>query len=768
MIKGQHMAGSLLIVLMGCVLATGLVVAAENAQLRGRVCSPDSCGVQGVTLTFTETATGQAVRAVTGLAGSYGGVGLPAGIYEIRAEAPGFSTGIVPDLRLAAGESRTVDIDLEFATVEKVVTVTETAPRGVLQASEARESTGRDVGEALTRINGIWKIRKGGIANDVVLRGFAGKDINVLIDGQRVYGACPNHMDPAAFHIDFSEVDRVEAAKGPFDIRNQGSLGGVLNLVTRDPSTGIHGSVNLASGAFSFYNPSATFSYGQGKLSALGGFSYRRSKPYADAAGQLFTSYANYRPGVGDSPAFKAGSGWAKVSFTPRSGHLIQFSYTRQEADHVLYPYLMMDAVYDNTDRLSLTYEIAPSRGALKAIRLNTNYSRVGHWMTDAFRVTSLDKPREYSMGTWAGTDVIGAKIEADTAHWTFGLEAFERGWEARTELAGMAYAPQFSIPDAVTDVLGGFVDYRMDFASGLGLAAGGRLDVTRSRADSLLANTDLYFAYHSTRSVSASDVFPSGHVQLTYDLATGLEIGIGAGHTVRIPDARERYFALKRAGTDWVGNPGLAVSRNTGLNASLTYRTGAFVLSGDAYYNNVLDFITVVDQAKINAVPGVMNSLARSYENVDAKIYGGEVQGSWTFSRSWSFSTSLAYVRGTRPIETDAGPATGSLAEIPPLSWRSVLRFDDGRLWGELEGVVAARQSRVDTILQELPTPGHELANARLGVSLKNARIWVGLNNIFDTQYAEHLSYFRDPFRSGVRVYEPGRNFFVNLDYRF
>jgi iron complex outermembrane receptor protein len=758
----------MLVALAGFMWAASPGLAADSAQLRGRVCSPDGCGIQGVTLTIRETATGHETRVVTGLSGTYSGGGLPAGTYDITAEAPGFSAGTVSGIRLAAGESRTVEVSLAFDVVQKVVTVIGTAPRGALQATEARESSGRDLGEALTRINGIWKIRKGGIANDVVLRGFAGKDINVLIDGQRLYGACPNHMDPSAFHIDFSEVDRVEAAKGPFDIRNQGSLGGVLNVITRSAGAGVHGSLILASGAYGFTNPSATFSLGKGRFSALGGFSYRRSKPYSDPSGQPFTAYANYLPGVGDTAAFKAGSGWAKVSFTPKAGQLIQLSYTRQEADHVLYPYLQMDAAYDNTDRVNITYEISPDRGAIKALRLQTYFSQVRHWMTDAFRLTSLDKPREYSMGTLAGTSVQGAKVEADTVHWTFGLEAYERGWEARTELAGMAYAPQYSIPDAVTDSLGGFLDFRTEPAAGLSLAAGARIDFAKSRAAALQANTDLYYAYHSTRSLSKSDVFPSGHLQLTYALAAGLDLGLGIGHTVRIPDARERYFALKRAGSDWVGNPDLDVSRNSGVNASLSFRTGDLLLKGDAFYNDIRDFITVVDQDKVNAVPGIMNARARTYENVDAKMVGAEVQGSWTLARSWSYSTSIAFVRGTRPIATGTGTVTGNLPEIPPLSWRSVLRFDNGRVWGEIEGVVAARQSKVDTLLLEEATPGHELANARLGVTLKTVRLWVGLNNIFNARFVEHLSYFRDPFRSGARVFEPGRNLFINLDYRF
>jgi hypothetical protein len=95
-----------------------------------------------------------------------------------------------------------------------------------------------------------------GIANDVVVRGFQSRDLNTLIDGQRIYGACPNRMDPAVFHVDFAEVDRVEIGRGPFDIRNQGSMGGTVNIITRKPSSGFHSSGNNSGGSYGYINPS--------------------------------------------------------------------------------------------------------------------------------------------------------------------------------------------------------------------------------------------------------------------------------------------------------------------------------------------------------------------------------------------------------------------------------------------------------------------------------------------------------------------------------
>ncbi len=151
-----------------------------------------------------------------------------------------------------------------------------------------------------------------GIGPGGVLRGLQSRDLSVLIDGQRVYGACPNHMDPAAFHVDFAEVDRVEVGKGPFDLKNQGGLGGTVNVVTRKPEPGWHATPGLAAGSFGFVNPSLTVGRGGKLLSALAGYSYRRGGPLVDGSGRRFTELANYLPDARDDDAFSIGTAWGR------------------------------------------------------------------------------------------------------------------------------------------------------------------------------------------------------------------------------------------------------------------------------------------------------------------------------------------------------------------------------------------------------------------------------------------------------------------------
>jgi len=137
-------------------------------------------------------------------------------------------------------------------------------------------------------------------------------------------------------------------------------------------------------------------------------------------------------------------------------------------------------------------------------------------------------------------------------------------------------------------------------------------------------------------------------------------------------------------------------------------------------------------------------------------------------FTRQLFLSSDLSYVRGTRTVVPAEGILTPNLSEIPPLRSRTSLRFETGRFLAEIEGVFGGTQRNVDTLLGEQSTAGYGIANLRGGINLKGLALSFGLNNIFDRNYYEYLSCQRDPFRSGARVYEPGRNFFVNIAYRY
>lgn len=748
-------------------LAFGQSATLDAATVAGTVTSLGGARLPHATITLTDPASGRRFRGTSNESGAYVLDGLPPGAYVLEAEFPGLVSRTIAGIVVAEGDVE-IDVVLEPVRVREVVTVSASLSRDSVEMTDVRESAARDVGELLAETAGLWKLRKGGIANDVVLRGLQSRDLNVLIDGARLQAACPNRMDPPAFHVDFSEVERIDVGKGPFDVRHQGSLGGVVNVVTRRPGEGWNANLSFGGGSYGFSNPSATASYGGPDVSVLGGFSHRRSDPYQDGRGRLMTEGANYRPDTVESDAFRASTAWGRTAWRPSAGHQIEASYTRQRTDHILYPYLQMDAIWDDADRVSLDYQ-APALGRhVTGLKAQAYWSRVDHWMTDAYRTSSTRAPRDYAMGTDATTYTAGGRVEAAIGVTTVGAEVYRRNWNADTLMAGMGYAPQHAIPDVNIDSAGVYAEHARVLGSRAVLDLGGRLDRVSTTADAAKANVALYTAYHGASETSRADVIPSGRAKLTVQVSPDVELAATVGHTARVAEANERFFALRRMGTDFVGNPSLAPARNSGADVSLSLTRPRVALAVNGYVNAIHDYVAVYSARRQAMVPGVMNAAARSFANVDARLLGFEVSGSLTVRAPLSISGDLSYVRGTMTPRADLGITSTDLAEMPPLRGRLRARLDDGRWFVELEGVASAAQTHVDGTLGETPTPSYAVANLAGGVRRGRLAVTVGVANLFDAYYVEHLSYQRDPYRSGVRVAEPGRHAFTSLSWTF
>jgi len=750
-----------------------------QTTVAGRVLDQSGAVIPGVAVSLKHPGSGVVATVTTDSEGRYFVPNVQPGKYKVVAESQAFLPATRSDMEVRSGRTLVVDLVLELSPLRQSIVVTAKAPPGenafetrpqnsreVLEIREVRESAAKDVGEAVSNLEGIWKIRKGGIANDVVLRGFQQSNVNVLIDGVRVNGACPNHMDPSAFHVDFSEIETVRVTKGPFDMRNQGSLGGTIEVVAKKPAGGLHIEPNLGAGSFGFFNPSLTAAFSTEKFYGLAGYSYRRSDPYIDGSGKPVTDYANYTIAGRDNRAFDVNTGWTKFGATLPRNQTLDFAYTRQQGGMTLYPYLQMDALYDNADRASASWSIRELTGVVRQVNAQGYFSQVKHWMTDELRATSVGAPRGYGMATFASTKVLGGRIEVELPGTLVGIEGYRRGWGAvnTMRMSGM-YMDQPSMPDVGMLVGGLYVQHHRNFGR-LKTTAGARLDAASSSALSDSLNTDIYWAYQGTRSRSVGDLAPSGMFWLTYALRSGLELFGGLGSTVRLPDPQERYFALKRSGSDWVGNPSLEPTRNNETDLGVNIRAGRFSLRPTGFYSHLNNFIALHSQAVRYMEPGIMNKAARSYENVQARIYGGEVSYSVGFGRSILMAGGVSYARGVEYAKPAAGIPRVNIAEMPPLKSRTSLRYGNRLFFVEVEGRAVARQDNVDPSLREQPTPGYGLMGVRGGIHHKRVNLIVGVDNLLDRFYYDHLSFQRDPFRTGVRIPDPGRSLYLNLSF--
>lgn len=634
-----------------------------------------------------------------------------------------------------------------------------------LTIREVRESPAKDIGEALQNVEGISIVRKGAIANDIVLRGFQRDNINVLVDGVRLHGACPNRMDPPAFHYDFAQVEDVIVLKGPYDVTNPGGLGGLVQVRTKKTEKGFHSDVNLNYGSYNSINDSTTVSYGTNSYDGLFGYAFKYSEVPRSGDGRLITdiypakSPNRYRPDAIGSKAYEIQTGWTKLGFNPTTNSRTEMSYSYQDAEHVLYPYLKMDADYDRTHILNWTYKVEKISNLVKDVELQAYWDKVNHVMDDRFRESSRPTAkitRLYSMQTDARTQVVGTKVKGTLAIGSgtlkSGVDYYNRSWNALNVRAmytsALPYTTLNMIPDVDIDNFGLFVDYEITLNDWFKVQAGIRGDLTWVNAGSLNQASTL------RNSTDFGEV--SGNVQLTYTPVSGLDIFLGLARGVRTPDPEELFISVPAAppAVTWQGNPDLNSTVNHEVDLGLKYASNKFYVNGTIFYSDLTDYINFYS-ASANR---------KSYQNIDASMWGAE------FGSQVSLPYDI-YLRGSLSY-TEARNKDGHrpLSEIPPLQGLLSVRYDIDSWFIEVAENLSGRQDRVDTGLNEQQTAGWLTTDLKAGIKYNSLSIYGGVNNMLDKQYYNYLSYLRDPFAGGVgfKVPENGRNFYLTVTYKF
>lgn len=679
------------------------------------------------------------------------------------------------------------------SAVAETVLLDEITVRGVqlaqteesLTMREVRESPARDMGEALQTLPGLSLVRKGAIANDVVVRGLQGDDINVFLDGVRIHGGCPSRMDPPSFHFDFAEIDAIEVTKGPYDVENPGSLGGVINAVSREPDPGPGISASLTYGVADLVNASLKASHGGERFDMLAGYAYKYSLPPRSGNGKRITdiypadSKNRYRDDDVDSRAYSIDTLWVKGGYRMTDRARTELSYSYQDADHVLYPYLLMDADYDRTDRLNWTTTVDDHGPVLKQLSFQAWWNKVEHRMHDSYRVSSLPTAvisRDYSMQTDASTEIYGAKLqgslELGPGTLETGVDYYLRNWDAVNVAAGYrAYEPQSMIPDVDIDNAGVFAAYRWPLNEQWSVKAAGRLDHTRAEAGKLFETrlAALMQPYFAGKSLDSETAFTeaSGNLQVSWQAADNLELFAGFGSGSRTPDPQELYINLQRfttpmnlTATNWLGNPELSSTRNNQFDLGARLSGDAWFVKATLFYSDMSNYVDIVALPDPDGAGPLVS--ARSYRNVDATLQGGELSGQVALPLDLYLSGALSYVRG------DNEDSDEPLAEMPPLTGNVSLRYDVDRWFVEVTERFAARQDRVADEFSETETAGWGVTDLKAGLNWRKWEVAGGVHNLFDKFYYTHLSYQRDPFRSGVKVPETGAFTYVTIAYRY
>ena len=672
-------------------------------------------------------------------------------------------------------------IRIEKVTIEEKKAKEEVTKKELTQ-EEAKVTRQIDLGEILSEFYPeVWYMRKAGTANDIYIRGFAKDNINVLIDGSKIYGACPNRMDPPSFHVSSPQIESITIKEGPFDVENAGSLAAVVNVKTKDPKEGIGGEIGGTYGSWSYRTGYVWGNVGNKFIKLLVGASNQYSKPYESGEGKKVTEYVplpnTYKSQYINDKAFNIDRVWTKLLITPNDNAEIKLSYAFENARNVMYPALKMDALYDRTNRFNTDFK-------LKDMGLNFSiyYNEVKHDMRDTFRNTAGNYP--YSMKTYAESKMFGTKLSKDLnlfgLNMAIGIDTYLRNWKAdnvqnayRQDNTKPVNYNDGMIPDVDIKDIGLFVKSGKDIERWT-ISGGLRYDYTYSKADpnSMTATTNrALFINKNGNKFSNTDNYVSGYAIAKYNINKKDNVYVGFGSTVRVPDPEERFISLSGM-APWYGNPDLKPTRNNEIDAGFdAFPMNNIGIKGNIFYSMLQDYIYLY-QYKIDS------TTYTTYRNINAAIYGGDINGFVAINDKISTELGLAYQIGKKTDKK--GLYTDSdLAEIPPLKARLAVKYDDKTFYGLIEGIYSAKQSKVDSNLNEQETGSWFILNVKAGYTYANRLfVGVGVDNVFDRFYYNYLSYVRDPFRGisvsnsnvqiPVKIPEPGRFIYANVSYRF
>ncbi|MDD5211329.1 MAG: TonB-dependent receptor, partial [Sulfuricurvum sp.] len=605
------------------------------------------------------------------------------------------------------------------------ITVEATTPKTDSKSIESDEmvkfSRQSDLAEMLSQtLPEITHVRNSAIGNDIILRGFRKDNLVITIDDAKVCGACPNTMDPTSMHVSSSQIKSVEVQEGPFDVTQFGSLGGNINVVTKDPEKGIHGEVSATLGSFDYRKLSTTVEGGNDKVQALVGFSRETSGQYKDGDGKTLVEQTNllsgdvnqkYKTSYQDANAYERNSYWTKIVGNISDHQKLTMSYFGDRADDVLYPRYKMDAQVDDTNMFKIKYQLSNLSNFSDEVKIEAYHSKVTHIMGTDFRVGATTVNN--TMVAPVDATIKGASLENTLtiagAKVSVGFDGSVRNWNGTS---GPKINPTTTIllPNVDTKNIALYAK-ALKTVGNYDLSGGVRYDNTSINADQTLKPTATDKDYNSV----------SANILGKYNYSQNGNIFIGIGQSVRVPDAKELY---------WPTSAGLHDNLNEAKNHEIDVGAEQSVrnvhIKGTAFYSDLKDYIYAYK-----------SGANTTWKNIDASIIGFDLKIDVALNNEWRIDAGVAYQKGTKKDPSQLTQSDKDLAEIPPMKGRAALVFDNSFHYAIAEWIGASSQT-ADADNGEKEIGGYSILNLKYGTEIGHGfSLMTGINNIFNRTYA-------------------------------
>jgi len=237
--------------------------AAASAALQGTITDQSDAAIKGTKVEITSKEQGWTRNTDTSEAGFYRFELLPAGIYGIKVNAPGFSTAEAKDVVLQVGATTTQNFTLKPGSVSEIIEVTSAVPLVDQQKTDVSTNItpqqiqqlpliGRDIADLAYLSPGVKSADSYDPTKNryaiLSVNGEGGRNVNVTVNG---VDNKDNTVGGPVMQLPAEAVQEFQISTQRFSAVNGRSEGAAINVITKSGSNNYHGS------AFGFFREQA-------------------------------------------------------------------------------------------------------------------------------------------------------------------------------------------------------------------------------------------------------------------------------------------------------------------------------------------------------------------------------------------------------------------------------------------------------------------------------------------------------------------------------
>ncbi|MBL4826156.1 MAG: TonB-dependent receptor [Spongiibacteraceae bacterium] len=614
-------------------------------------------------------------------------------------------------------------------------------------------------------------------------RGMYGARVNVEVNGMTLSSGGPNWMDPPLHYAPAAQLDSLEVYRGIAPVSaGQETIGGVVNAKTWDGEFGsgeqFESSGRIRSGGQSV-NDATVLSvalveanqHHRIKLSAL-----------TESAEDAEFSDGHIRPSEYRRDRYDIGYGYQN------GAHSWRIDLAKNETGDSGTPALPMDIIYVDSELASMQYRYDSERGA--SVSAKIYYSDIDHGMSNHHLRAAPMNNGMWRRNTAHGDNIgfkLSTEIKDDSGDWLLGVDAHREIHNSDIDNPKSANFFVTNFNEAKREILGLFVERTQNFSENLSVELGLRTNQVTMDADKVDATPSQMMPpaqmlrdnfNNSDRSITDNNI--DAVAKLYYRSDNTMLYYLGVARKTRSPSYQERYLWLPLQSTGGLGD-GRTYTGNLNLNPEVAlemefgfdFSSAKLTVSPRFFYRDIEDYIQGTVSTNMSAVmfvammSGGQNTAPLAFNNVDAQLYGFDMDWVYQLGRHWSLNGLFNYVRGKRDDIND------DLYRIAPANASLALNYQQNSWALRVESRVYAEQDKVSITNGEQETAGYGIVALKGYWQFNEAlRLGVGVENVFDKYYEDHLGGYNRASNPDIAQGDhlPGyeRSVFARVDFNW